>query len=68
MLTLQSSTYTPSHIFVRFIIILPVPQAYTVELEAELNQLKEENKQLKHDLVYISVLLLLVLICMIISQ
>ncbi|KAL3585626.1 hypothetical protein D5086_012493 [Populus alba] len=25
-------------------------QAYTVELEAELNQLKEENKQLKHDL------------------
>ncbi|XP_013635579.1 PREDICTED: protein ABSCISIC ACID-INSENSITIVE 5-like [Brassica oleracea var. oleracea] len=29
-------------------------QAYTVELEAELNQLKEENAQLKHALVFIN--------------
>lgn len=28
-----------------------VPQAYTVELEAELNQLKEENAHLKQTLV-----------------
>ena len=30
-----------------------VMKAYTVELEAELNQLKEENAQLKHALVLI---------------
>ncbi|CAN6825245.1 unnamed protein product, partial [Brassica oleracea var. botrytis] len=29
-------------------------KAYTVELEAELNQLKEENAQLKHALVFIN--------------
>lgn len=31
-----------------------VMKAYTVELEAELNQLKEENAQLKHALVFIN--------------
>ena len=32
-------------------VFLEFMKAYTVELEAELNQLKEENAQLKHALV-----------------
>lgn len=35
---------------------LNAQQAYTVELEAELNQLREENAQLKHALVIIIVI------------
>ena len=36
---------------------LNAQQAYTVELEAELNQLREENAQLKHALVIIVVVI-----------
>lgn len=34
-----------------FVVCCCFGKAYTVELEAELNQLKEENAQLKHALV-----------------